>query len=363
MEFMRRPIFAVLVIAAIGAATVPAGAQAANQSVDLTPAHTFSPSRAAIKVGESVTWTNTDDHDAHNVRFEDGQFTQPTTPTITFPPKTRTFTTPGVYAYYCEVHGSPGGQGMAGTIYVNASGELPPLARFTASPPTPVVNQTVTFDASPSTATGVAITRYEWDLDGNGTFEVGPLTTPITSKAYTAVQDLVVRLKVTDSRGATDERTQGVRVEPIPPPPASDPAPVSPTPQPAPAPPPVAVLQPVSVMTPPADVAAPVVSSYRMVSRSFRVSAKPRPRAGTTFKYVLSEDGRAKVVIAQQRGAKRAMGTLTRNSRRGANSIAFSGRIAGRALKPGRYQATLTVTDGAKNTSRRKTLTFTVARR
>lgn len=369
---MRRAIPGILAIVVTGAVAVPATAQADNQTVGLTAAHTFSPSRVAVKQGESVTWTNADDHDAHNVRFEDGSFTQPSPPTITFAtPVKRTFATPGVYAYYCEIHGSPGGVGMAGIVYVNASGELPPVARFTASPSTSVVGQTVTFDASPSTASNSTIATYEWDLDGNGTYERNTLTTPTTSQSYPAVQEVVVGLKVTDSRGATDERTLRVTVEPVPPPtadpapapaPALAPAPVA-QPAPATAPAPVPPLTPPAIAAVQRDVLAPGVSAYRMASRSFLVGTRPKRRAGTTFRYVLSEDGRAKIVIAQQRGAKRVMGTLTRNSRRGANSIAFSGRIGGRALRPGRYKATLTVADTAGNRSRAKTVTFTVVRR
>ena len=108
---------------------------------------------------------------------------------------------------------------------------------------------------------------------------------------------------------------------------------------------------------------APGVSAYRMVRRSFLVSARPARRVGTTFRYLLTEGGAAKIVIAQQRGAKRAMGTLTRKSRKGTNSIVFSGRIGGRALKPGKYKATLTVADTAGNRSKPKTLVFTVVRR
>jgi hypothetical protein len=56
-------------------------------------------------------------------------------------------------------------------------------------------------------------------------------------------------------------------------------------------------------------------------------------------------------------------GTLTRSSHQGANSVAFSGRIGSKALSPGRYSATITATDPAKNTSRPKTISFTIAKR
>jgi len=55
--------------------------------------------------------------------------------------------------------------------------------------------------------------------------------------------------------------------------------------------------------------------------------------------------------------------TLTRTSHQGSNRVAFSGRIGSRKLVPGRYQATLTATDAAKNTSKAVTISFTIVRR
>ncbi len=55
-------------------------------------------------------------------------------------------------------------------------------------------------------------------------------------------------------------------------------------------------------------------------------------------------------------------GTLTRVSRLGRNSVAFSGRIGSRRLSPGRYQATLVATDAAGNRSSPRTISFTIAR-
>jgi len=55
-------------------------------------------------------------------------------------------------------------------------------------------------------------------------------------------------------------------------------------------------------------------------------------------------------------------GKLTRSSHRGVNRVAFSGRIGSKALKPGRYQATLTATDAEKNSSKAKKI-FTIVTR
>lgn len=47
----------------------------------------------------------------------------------------------------------------------------------------------------------------------------------------------------------------------------------------------------------------------------------------------------------------------------GANKVAFSGRIGSRALRPGRYQATLIATDATRHASRPKAITFTIVKR
>jgi uncharacterized cupredoxin-like copper-binding protein len=64
-----------------------------------------------------VTWANDGVHE-HNVRFEDLSFLMPSTPSKTWTVY-NTFTQPGTYHYYCEVHGGPMGQGLSGTVVVN----------------------------------------------------------------------------------------------------------------------------------------------------------------------------------------------------------------------------------------------------
>jgi hypothetical protein len=139
---------------------------------------------------------------------------------------------------------------------------------------------------------------------------------------------------------------------------------------------------------------APSLSSVSLSRTVFAVGAsatavstrtRRRTPVGTTFNFKLSEPARVSIAIGQRRSGRRrgkrcvaptrslrrarkctrlvGKGTLTRNAKQGANSVAFSGRIGFRPLKPGRYQATLTATDAAGNRSRPVLVYFRVVAR
>lgn len=75
-----------------------------------------------------------------------------------------------------------------------------PTAAFTNGPA--VAGQPVQFDGSTSSDDS-AITKYEWDLDGDGTFETDSAAVPTVSKTYDLASTVNVRLRVTDDLGAT----------------------------------------------------------------------------------------------------------------------------------------------------------------
>src|SRR5207249_8843485 len=75
----------------------------------------FSPKNVTVPVGAIVVWTRTGSH-PHTVTADDGSFDSGLLRgTDQFQ---RTFDAAGVYAYYCDVHGGPGGNGMSGVITV-----------------------------------------------------------------------------------------------------------------------------------------------------------------------------------------------------------------------------------------------------
>lgn len=76
----------------------------------------FSPKEIKIKVGQSVTWTNSGSA-VHSATALDKSFN-----TRNLQPgesKSHTFSTPGTFTYHCVLHGNPDDKsGMVGTIVV-----------------------------------------------------------------------------------------------------------------------------------------------------------------------------------------------------------------------------------------------------
>jgi plastocyanin len=73
----------------------------------------FSPAKLTVTAGQTVSFTNRDD-DAHTVTATDGSFDSKGLDTNgTWQ---HTFSTPGVYTYFCELHPF-----MKGTIVVKAA--------------------------------------------------------------------------------------------------------------------------------------------------------------------------------------------------------------------------------------------------
>jgi len=91
-----------------------------------------------------------------------------------------------------------------------------PTASFTTSPTLPRPGQTVTLNASASSYSKGTIRKYEWDLNGDGTYET-TTTTPTLTTSYATAQTVNVGLRVTDSGGGWEYVTEPVRVGEFPP--------------------------------------------------------------------------------------------------------------------------------------------------
>jgi hypothetical protein len=89
----------------------------------------------------------------------------------------------------------------------------PPVARFSASPESPLIGQQVTFTSSSSDPDGDALT-YAWDIDGDGQFDDGNRS--VQSVTYSTPGNRNVSLRVT-SPGGSDEVFVSVPVRDLPP--------------------------------------------------------------------------------------------------------------------------------------------------
>ena len=59
---------------------------------------------------------------------------------------------------------------------------------------------------------------------------------------------------------------------------------------------------------------------------------------------------------------QRRIGSIKASGRSGSNSVAFKGRVSGRALAPGAYRLALTAVDPAGNRSKQVATTFKIVR-
>jgi plastocyanin len=131
-SIQHRLAFALALAALLGLRALPS--LAANHMIVTGPGLVFTPSSLTITAGDTVTFANTSEGN-HDVHADDNSFRcangcdgsggngDPSPNAWSF---TLTFKTAGTVAYYCEIHGGPGGQGMHGVITVNAGSAPPP---------------------------------------------------------------------------------------------------------------------------------------------------------------------------------------------------------------------------------------------
>jgi len=123
---------------------------------------------------------------------------------------TRSYTTVGARTIGLRITDNSGA--TATTTQSVTIQNAPPTPSFTVSPSPATANTTVTFNASASTDSNGTITKYEWDLDGNGSYETNGGTNKTTTRVYATASQVVVGLRITDNEGATATTTQTLTV-------------------------------------------------------------------------------------------------------------------------------------------------------
>lgn len=128
---MHRRISSLVAAAALGLVLPGTAAAQAGNEVAVVDS-SFQPASLTVTAGEAVTWTSSGSL-PHTVTSSSGAFDSnpdcasfsdggsgacmDNGETYSF-----TFDAPGTYAYYCKLHGTSAGGGMAGTIVVQAAG-------------------------------------------------------------------------------------------------------------------------------------------------------------------------------------------------------------------------------------------------
>lgn len=93
-------------------------------------------------------------------------------------------------------------EGMSTNSTFTTSNAAPTITSFSANITNGVLPLTVNFTAVAADSDGF-IAKYEWDLDGDGVFEVNSGTASVTSFTYTNAGTYNAKVRVTDNGGAT----------------------------------------------------------------------------------------------------------------------------------------------------------------
>src|SRR5712664_386835 len=95
-------------------------------------------------------------------------------------------------------------------VTITAAG---PTARFTYSPTVPVVNDTITFDASTSTDSDpIATLQGRWDWESDGTWDTALSSTLTAQHAFAASGTYTVTLQIQDSHGLSNTASKPISV-------------------------------------------------------------------------------------------------------------------------------------------------------
>ena len=251
-----------------------------------------------------------------------------------------------------KVNPSTGAQSVVSTdnlfnhpLGVAVVANRPPTAALAVKPGLVAAGRQVNLDASGSRDPEGLRLVYEWDLDGNGTFEVGSGTTPTAMPKFAVDGATFVRVRVNDPHGGRAVAEGTVNV----------------------------------------DASRPVLTGLRTLARVLALpsrrgrghasSATPPP--ATTLRFRVSEAARVTVALNRARKGRRSKGACSTRAKRGRRCTAWSTArtirrtatagqnditLRARGLRTGRYRVVLTATDEVGNRSPRRTLGLHVVR-
>jgi plastocyanin len=194
---------AFLPLAGVAAAFAVANASASDASIAAQES-SWSPSSVTIQAGESVTWTNSGG--LHNVCVQKPGTTGDTCDefrngeaSTTWTSAAHAFSTPGTYAFFCEIHR---GNGMTGTVTVEApstgTGTTPPpdaMPTDTTTTPTPTDTSAPAFVGTPKRRASRKSLVLEVRLSEQATLRATVFRRPPGGRSFARVSDASVRVK------------------------------------------------------------------------------------------------------------------------------------------------------------------------
>jgi PKD repeat protein len=163
-------------------------------------------------VGQSITFNGGDSTDADGIVKYELDLDENGTYETLAPSASAAFTTLGEHTVRLRV---TDGHGATSTAASKVTVHRAPTAAFTFDPNPGVAGEPMTFDGSTSGDDGT-IAKYEWDLDGDGTYETDTLAVAKATTTFAAPGTFTVRLRVTDDHGVQDAVSHQVTVNPKP---------------------------------------------------------------------------------------------------------------------------------------------------
>jgi PKD repeat protein len=149
---------------------------------------------------------------SHAWDFDGDGFYETGTDTLT--PATQAYLAPGIYNAKFRVTDSEGSWDVDSVTIMATGADIgQPLALFSWDSSGVYKSQAFALDASASSASfGETITKYEWDLDGDGTFETDNGANPILPHMFDNAGEMQIGLRVTDSGALQAEWTRVLTV-------------------------------------------------------------------------------------------------------------------------------------------------------
>jgi hypothetical protein len=208
---------------------------------------------------------------------------------------------------------------------------LPPVAALALTPDLVRAGGQVKLDASGSRDPEGLQLVYEWDLDGNGSFETASGTTPTAKPRFATGGTRTLRVRVNDPHGGQAVASAVLRV----------------------------------------DGSTPVVTRLASAKRVLRL------KRSTMIRFRLSEPATVTLALNRARPGRRVKGLCRRSAKRGRGCVAWARartitrresagsngiKLRGRGLKPGHYRVVLTAVDAVGHRSSPRTMRLRVTR-